>query len=266
MIPLILQTMKKRYLTWLAYGVIGLGLVVLYVALFPALQHQAASFNQLLKSLPHSILKAFGADVSLDNVGGLLVSKQFGLVWPLMAAGLVISFAGSTLAGEIDSGTLALLLGLPLSRIKIYFSKFLAGVIGLVVFVLLSVAAIIPVAAAYNVSVGASDVWKLALIGLLFSFSILGMTMMFSAFFSDRGKVYATGGGTLLIMYVLNLIAALKSSLSQLQYVSLFYYYNAGSVLVNHTLDATSIVVLVGVAIVTSLVGAYWFQRRDISL
>ena len=266
MIAVIFQTIRKRYLGWLTYGIIGLGLLVLYVALYPSLQQQAASFNQLLKSFPQPILQALGANVSLSSVGGLLVSKQYGLIWPLMAAFLVVSFAGGTIAGEIDNGTLGVLLAQPLSRLKIYLAKYAAGIVGLAAFVGLSITTITPVAAVFNVSVSSGAVWKLSQLGLLFGWALLSAGLMLSSFFSDRGKVYATAGGILLIMYVMNIIADLKDSLRGLKYFSAFYYFNPGTAIIDNRVDTKALWVFIAVIVVTTVVGIYQFQRRDISV
>jgi ABC-2 type transport system permease protein len=90
--------------------------------------------------------------------------------------------------------------------------------------------------------------------------------MMFSSFSSEKGRVSFLTGGILVLMYVLNVLAGLKESLINLRYFSFFYYYNPGNALGDGKLVDWSIVVFAGVIIVSTLVAARYFSRRDIAV
>lgn len=264
--PIISLALRKNRLSWLVYCVIGFGFLAMYVAIYPSIQQQSAALNDIVKSFPQGILKAFGATSdSLDSLAGLLVSKQYGLIWPLMTAALAISFAGGALAGEIDSGTIGLLLALPISRTQLVLSKLIAGITGLAVFVLATVTAAIPLVAALGYKLSTPAVIKLSLLGFLFGTAVLGVSMLVSAASSSRGRVAAVIGLGLVLMYVANLLSLLLTSLDRLKYISIFYYFDAMGTLSGNHLSLAAVAILLITTIISIVAAIIVFDRRDIS-
>jgi ABC-2 type transport system permease protein len=266
MLPLIKAGLIQKRRAVFAFCFGGLALIVLYVSLYPSLQSQIGSYNKLIGSLPHPFLQACGIDTNLTNFAGLLGSKQYGVTWPLLCTFFTVSFAAASIAGEIEKSTLGLWLAAPLSRLKIYWSKFAAAVIALIVFVLISIVAVTPVAAIFNVSVSSATIYSLAAVGGLFGLCILSMAFLATAVFSEKSKVYSAMGAVLLLMYVLNIISAISSHFVNLKYLSLFYYYDSGELLAGKPIKLLSVLVFCGIALFSISAGAYLFKRRDISI
>lgn len=262
---LLKELRTKRFSFWLYCG-LGLGLVWMYIALFPSLNSQAQSISKLYAGIPSSYLKAFGAqDLGLSSVESFLAGKHFGLVWPLLAILLVVSRAGAAYSGEIEQGTMGTLLSQPISRGSIYWSKYLATLISLLVFIILSVAITIPFAHISHVAISAGHVTLFSVLCLLFGLAILGLSSLVSAASSERGKVYSFVGGTLLVMYILNVVAAIKDSLAWLRYGSMFHYFDVNLSLVHGHLSVVGCLLFAGLALVGALGGLTIFRRRDIS-
>jgi len=266
MTELIRNSLRQRKTAIVAYCLAGLGLILLYVAIYPSLQAQIGSYNQLVKALPATLLKAFGVNATQTDFEGLLGTKQYGLVWPLLCIFYMVSLAGVAIAGEIEKTTIGLWLAAPLSRLKIYWSKFVTSLLALVVFVLLSVLAVIPIAGLFKVHVTDAHIFALTAISFLFGFCITGLAFFASAIFSEKSRVYATVGSVLLIMYVLNILAAISSNLVDLKYLSFFYYYNASDLLAGQPISHLGILIFGLAGIVFGLAGANIFKRRDISI
>jgi hypothetical protein len=94
----------------------------------------------------------------------------------------------------------------------------------------------------------------------------MSLGMLASAMFSDRGKVTMTVGGVAIIMYVATAAAGLQQSLSWLKYLSFFSYYDIQNVLVKSQWHWYATAVFIGFSLITSLIGAWWFKRRDIAV
>jgi len=262
-----MTSLREKRVAITAYSLGGLASLWLYVAMWPSLQAQAATYNQLLKSLSPAILKAFGAySVGLTDFEGLLATKQFGFTWPLLVLFLAVSLGGSYLAGEVDQTTIGLWLAAPVSRLKIFLAKFCAGVAALVVFTLASIPAVIPVAAAYNVHTHTHYIWSLTLVGGLFGLAVFGLSMLASSLFSKKSRVYAVMSSLLLIMFVLNLAAELNDKLTKLKYASFFYYYNSTDLLSGGKINHASLWVFLTVAVLSPVLAALIFSRRDIAI
>ncbi len=267
MINVFWRTIKEKKWLTIIYSLAGLLFLWLYVALFPTVQQSASDVSQIVKSLPQGINKAFGLDAkSFATFEGFLAGKHYSLVWPILLIGLVVSLSSAFLSGEIEKGTIGILLSQPVSRAKIFLGKFLAGIVYLIIFVIISVLSVFPLAKIYNISYQGENQLKLALVGFLFGLAIFGLSMLFSAIFSEKGKATFTVIGILIVMYFINIIALLKDSLDKLKYFSFFYYFNYTDILVHNKIDYWSYWVFLGTFIIGSILGLIWFMKRDIAI
>lgn len=261
------QTIKDRKISLIVYCIAVVLMVWMYVAMFPSIQEQAESMNQLMESYPEGLLKAFGIEeLVFDTVERFLSMEQFSFVWPIMVMFLMISLAGVSLAGEVEKGTIEILLSRPVSRIKIFFARYLAGIFTLAVFTACSAFAAIPLAKLHGIDYAAENYFMVAIICFLFGWAIFSIAMMLSAIFSERSKVYMLTGGLLILMYVLNIIAALKEGLADLKYISFFYYYDYVEALVRNNIELLPVVVFCAVAVVCTAIGVFWFNKRDVAI
>ncbi len=264
---LIAKELRERRTSLIVYSLVGIGCVWLYVSIFPSLQGQAKELSKAYASMPKEVLKAFGAEgTGLNTVESLLATKQFGLVWPILAILIMLNRSANYLAGEIENGTLGTLLTQPLSRSRIYLAKYLSGVYTLLIFVICSVLINIPIISAYKLDFSVSYELLFAIVCTLFGLAVLGVGMLVSALATERSKVYGMIGGGIMIMFILNLVSGLKPALDNLKYGSIFYYYNANDIIVNHHINQVSIALFAGIAITGFIAGLIAFNRRDIRI
>lgn len=264
---LIIRTIRNRRIMLISYVAANVLLIFLYVGLFPTVQTQVGSYESLIKAYPESLMKVFNIDFSsFTSIEGFLGVEQFSITWPILALFFVVSIAGSTLVGEIEKGTMALLLAQPISRLKIFFAKYLASLIQLAVFILFSVLAAVPIARLMHQQASWGHFGIMALLAFLFGWASVSVAFVFSAFFSEKGRVYALVGGIFVLMYVLNIIATLKESFVDLKYASFFYYFNQSDALLHGTISGQAVLVFLGVAIVGTALAAWRFIKRDVSV
>lgn len=260
------RIIKDKTSQIIAYCIASIFLVWIYFPLFPTMLEQTAQLQSILKSLPEEILKAFGAtNMDMGSIESLLAVKHFGFVWPLVAILICVSLAGNLIAGEIESGTIDISLSMPISRAKIFFSKYLAGFANVAVFVFVSIFCVFPMSWAYGYDIYTQNFFEFTLLSFAFSWAIFSLSMMFSAIFSEKGKVFATMGALLIAMYVINVVSELKESLESIKYGSFFYYFNFNDSLTLGDLHALSFYVFITVAIFSTLAGAMIFAKRDIN-
>lgn len=260
------RTIKDRRMLILIYTLSSVALLWMYIALFPSFKDQSASLEQLIKNYPESFMKAFNFDIkSFNTIEGFLSTEQYSFVWPLIVAFMMIGFAGAALAGEIEKGTIELLLSQPISRAKLFIGRYLAGLFMLLIFVFFSVFAATPLSAAYGIDFLAPNFTKLAVLALIFGLAIFGIAYMLSSIFSDKGKVFFISGVILVIMYVLNILSSIKDSLADLKYASFFYYFNPSKALVYNEIDRWAYLVFLGIALASFVLGLIIFTKRDIA-
>jgi len=261
------RILKDRRTQILVYLLASIGLLWMYIALFPAFKDQSANLEQLISSYPESFMKAFNFDIkSFTTIEGYLATEQYSFVFPLMVIFMLVGFAGAVFSGEIEKGTIEVLIAQPISRLKLFFSRYLAGVFILLVFTAVSVYSALPLSRIYNISFELAGFNKLWLLASMFALAIYSIAIMLSAIFSDRGKVFFISGGVLIGMYVLNIISALRESLSDIKFASFFYYFNPAKALGNHEIDSWAYLMFLGVAFICILIGAIYFLKRDIAV
>lgn len=266
MLAIFWRILKDRRIIFLVYLLVNIGLLWMYIGLFPAFKSQSAAMTEMLKAYPESFMKAFNFDIaSFNTIEGFLSTEQFSFMWPLLVILMTIGFAGTALAGEIEKGTIEILLSQPISRLKLFLSRYLAGFISVIIFVIISIFSAIPLIKIYNISYSFEGFALLSLLAFLFGIAIFSLGMFLSAIFSDKGKVFFISGGILVLMYVLNIISGLKDNLNDLKYASFFYYFNPSKALVHNQIDHWAYLVFLGISLVSIIIGAVWFMKRDIT-
>jgi len=267
MFSIIKRSLQDKKFQLLIITASALGFLEMYIALFPALQKQAGQMAKLLQEYPDAMLKAFNIDKSsltFERVGQYLAMEQFSFVWPILVIVLAIGFANYAFAGEKERGTIELLLSQPISRIKMYIARYATGFISIFVFTTISILAVFPLAKLHGISTEAKGIFVLLGVSFLFAWAIYGIAFLASVIFSEKSKVTFAMGGILIVMYVLNIVANLKESLSFLKYFSVFYYYNPTQAIDKAVVLNGTLLAFAGIIIVTFGLGLYWFRKQDI--
>ncbi|MCS6850501.1 MAG: ABC transporter permease [Gemmataceae bacterium] len=209
-----------------------------------------------------------------------------GYVHPLVQSILCIWAVGraaGALAGEIDRGTLELLLAQPIARWRVVAAH---GVVDVLTIPLLCLSLWAGnwagIAIFGEIDWGSADnghllradprifapgLWNVA--GLLFAVS--GATMALSAAGRFRGRVMATAVLLTLLQYLVNVIGQLWPAVEGLRPLTLFYYYQPQQIILANRWSVPTVLgpvnvllVLAGVGAVGYLAALWTFCRRDL--
>ncbi len=267
MFGIIKKELKERRLSLMIFILVALLLTWVYIVLFPTVRDQAQSLNKLVETYPEALKKAFKIEGGgFDSLETFFSYELFSLMWPLLAIMLTLSRAGNAIAGEVERKTIGTLLAQPISRTKLFLSKYTSGLISLGLFVVASILSPIILAWAYHYPVFPRNFLLTAVFSALFSLVIFSVAMLVSATLSDRSKVYGIMGGTLFTMYVINVISGIKPSLDKLKFASIFHYFDATNVLIHARLPVAICVWFVIIASIATVAGIAVFNKRDISI
>lgn len=262
------RMLKDKYRFVLILTASVAGFQEMYIALFPEIQKQAEQLNQLLEAYPESFMKAFGIDSAtsmFNTIENYLSTEMFTFFWPILMIVAAASFAGYAIAGDIDKGTIEMALSQPISRLKLFFSRYLGGAIGLTFFSIVSSFAPVVFAEIHGI---AYDIKKFAVVSvgcILLSFAVFSLAMLFSSFVSDKGKVGMLTGGTLALMYVINIVAGLNDKFENLKYFSFFNYFRGETFLGKGEFVEWSVPFFLAVTLVFTAIAAYKFNKRDLA-
>lgn len=262
-----IRVFNDRKKSFLIYCLVGLVLLWMFIALYPFIEEQSSVIMELFEGMPEGFLKAFGADpTSFTTIEGFLAAKQYSATWPIIVILLLAALASTVIAGDIEQGSIEISLSKPVSRYGIFFGRYLVGFVGLLAFTACSVLSLIPMASLYNVEIGTSNVLKLTLITFLFGLVVLSLSMLLSSIFSEKNKVYMVVGGIMVVMYMLNVVALIKEDIDYIKYASFFNYLETNGALILNKIGTSSILIFLICAIIFTISGSYWFNKRDIAV
>lgn len=250
--------LSDRRRSLLAWGV-PLGLWSAFiVVIFPSIE---GALSKAVANYPEALKEAFGIG-ELSSVEQYLEAEMLSLIVPLALGYLAVRAIASGLSGAAESGRLDVLLSAPVTRRRLVAAGFGATAIELAIVLALTVVltCIGSRLAGAHLSFGSAlagyaNVWPLALL-----FAGLGA---FATGFSLRTSV-VTGSvaGVLVSMYVIDLIGRLDPGLSGIRYVSVFKYYGNA---IEDGIDPLAFAGVTAAAIALAAVGAWLFERRDLS-
>jgi len=266
MITLIKRTLLDRKNSILMFIGFGAGLLWLYVALFPFFREIGKEFVTFWESI-EGLGEVFTiTDEIFQSIENFLAMEQYAIMIPLLLVFLLIGIAGYGLSGDVENGTAEILLARPISRLGLFFGRYLAGIIVLVLFVAFTSLMIVPFGELHNLKYSLNNFVSISILVFLFGWAIFSLAMMVSALYSEKNKVSMYIGGSILAMYVMNIVATTQEKYDFIQYFSFFYYYDHEAALLHNTLAASNIIVFALVAIIATAIGAWWYNKRDVAV
>lgn len=224
-----------------------------------------ALFAELMKSVPPLMKDLIGQYLGGFGPADLLA---FGWNHPVALAiggAAAIVLASRAVAGEIEAGTLELVLSQPISRGR-YFA-------GQVVFAMAALAALSVAGAAATFAgerfygLDALGTKPLALVAanfFLLQTAWYGVTLLVSVFGREAGRVAFAGFLVALLSYVTQVIAEIWPKAAFLRPYSPNAYYDPRVIIKTGGLPAGSVAVLAAIAVAGTALSLWRFTRRDI--
>lgn len=228
------RMIRDKYKTFLAFLGGSVLFLEMYIALFPFIQKQSASFDVMLKSMPAEFFKAMNMDAatfSFANLESYLSTEFMSFLWPILAIILAIILANYLIINEIDKGTVETLSSLPVSRTRIFIERYLTGFMMIVVFSFFSMLLAPILAAIHSIDFNFGNYLMAGFGAFLFSWAIYSLAIGVSMLFKEKGKSNMIIGGILVLMYVLSVVASLKDNIQWLKYFSFFHYFNGADLM-----------------------------------
>jgi ABC-2 type transport system permease protein len=255
---LVATHLRDRRRSVLAWG-IPLGLWSAFiVAIFPSVED---TLSKVSKSYPPALKEAFGVS-ELTTVEQYLQAEMLSLIVPLALGYLAVRAVSSGLSGAAESGRLDVVLSTPVSRRSLVAASFAATAVELAVVLVVATACagLGSLISGAGLSLGSAlagfaNVWPLA---LLFA----GLGVVATGWSLRTSVVTGSVAGALVSMYVIDLIGRLDPDLSFVRYLSVFKYYGNA---IEDGIDPVAFAGTVAAAVMVAVLGAWLFERRDIS-
>ena len=264
--PTVLRLELRRARTlglWLAViTALYAGFITLFYANVAA---NAEEFERLLEIYPKELMVAFGLEEGFGEPGVFLHGYVFTFLWPLIAA-LASIVPATRVAADADRGFLDVVLATPTDRVRYLVGSIVTQLAALAVLAGVMVAAILLADLFIEPNLPTSNVTLAALHAIAFGAAIGGPATLLTVQFLDRGRAAAIVGGAVLLMYLLNVIAALAPEYEALAALSYFQYFDLRDLIGDGIYPIADSMLFAGIALATWLLALLAFQRRDLAV
>ena len=264
---LIAKTVREIRTTTVLYG---LALALVEMLLASTVPTFSTEWNRQWMSLKfiQPILKGIlGADIGIEVAPDMLNAIPW--VHPIV---LALMFAhGLTLctrvpAGEVDRGTIDVLLGLPVSRLQVYLYETVIWLgAGICVIAIGVVGKLLgDQLGDTNSPTSPRQLMVILINGYCLYFAIGGFTWFVSAQSSRRGRAVGVAFVFILASYLLSFLAQFSVFAQQIDFLSVMHYYRPLDILREPSWPIANMRTLVAVGVAFWGAGALVFMRRDI--
>lgn len=238
---------------------------------------QKISYKDLLHILFEGSGKFFqailgGESVNLSQTGDLL---SVGYVHPLPQTILMIwalARGASALAGELERGTMELLVAQPIPRWKIVSTHLLVDLVtipALAFCMMLGTWIGMRVVPLTNVDL--TPYWRAVVLAIALAFALSGFAYALSSMGRSRWRVLAWAFGIVLCMSLLNLFGQLWDTLGPWRPLSIFYYYQPQYAILKNQwnvpvagVQVPALAVMLSVAALGYGIALWQFSKRDL--
>lgn len=261
---LLKQSLADRRVSLLIYAASVALYGIMILAIWPSMQ--ASGISEMWDRYPESIKKAFGATINFGEFDGFIALEYFAQMWVIIMAAFAISLATGALAGEIEKGSMELLLSQPISRRSIVITRHFYFSISLLALIAATMLPLMIGAPLVDGELSNMGVAAVSLLAFLFYGAIGSMAFFFSSISSSRGKALFASLGVLIGSYALDLLSKFNDFIDNFHFLSLFYYYDPYRYLHDASIAWGDLAVLAAIIVVSTGAAVTWFERRDIAV
>ena len=262
----VLHRLIERYAPLLVSAALLLGLFQFLIGAAVASANVGGAIELLLSTLPPIMQNA----VATQLMGGLTTSGLIAFGWshPIaQALGMAVAvvLAANAVAGEVEAGTIELVLSQPLSRRRYFGTHVLFALAALAGLGVAGVAGTVVGQYVFSLPHFApAALLRLGACYLALMSACFGITLLLSAFARDGGRVATFGFLIALTSYVAQVIGALWLKAAFVLPYTLHHYFSPGDILVGNASLTRPMAVLVGVFVAGIGIGWAHFRRRDL--
>lgn len=255
----------RRSRTLIAWLAVVTALYAGFITVFYTnVAENAAAFEDLLEVYPKEIMLALGIEGNFAEPAVFLSGYVYNFLWPLIAAIAAIVLA-TRVAADADRGYLDVALATPIVRSRHLLGSIATQLLGLAVLAVTMVGSIIVGDLLIEPDFPTANVLLSLVPSIGFGVAVAGPTTFLAVTLLDRGRAAGIAAGVLVVMYLLNVIAALAPDLEAVSRLSLFGYFDLKDLIRGGTLPVVDVLIFAVVGIVGWALAVVAFRRRDLA-
>ncbi|SNR58578.1 ABC transporter permease subunit [Halorubrum vacuolatum] len=224
---------------------------------------EGVAIEDVFEDLPPALLEAFGVQ-DLATIEGFLGAQIYNFVW-LLGLGLYFAYvAGGTIANDIESERMDLLLSFPISRSRLIAEKCLSLFVPLVVVNVVVGTVIYLFASFVGESIDPLHLLLVHLLSLPYLLVCVGIGLVCSVV-ADRAAIAERAAvGVVFVLYLVESVVGGADEYDWIQYFSPTHYYEPTPLLIDGTYDLIDSGILLVSFVGLLLLSQILFHRRDI--
>lgn len=265
-----IEQLKQSWRQALYWGV-GVGFLTFFMSIVVEDPQVLEGYSNLIEAFPPAILSAFGVSdaVLLTTPEGFIVLAGF-------TYGSIILSVFGVLAGlniintDEDSGMMNIILALPTPRWQVIVERFLAYVVIVFVVVMFLFGGIVLGTLIFNLDIDLMLMFMGAINLMPMILSIIAMTALISALFSNKIIVTGLSAAFVLVSYVIYTVMGAVNVdevpvAGLVGMLSIYNYVDSEGIIINQGMSMGNISILLLVTILAIGISVYAFENRDIS-
>lgn len=253
---------RQRFRGAVALTVLLALFALLIIYIFPSIAESTADIDALIEALPESFQEGLGAE-TYTTIEGFVAAELYQFVW-LLLLGLYVAYAaGGTVADDVESGRIYLLLATSISRARLVFEKACSLVVPIGMLSLVMPLVVFGGTLAIGYPIDPYYLTALHVLSLPYFLVCAGIGLGLSVTV-DRGDVAQRGAiAVVFLLFLLESVTA-GTDYEWLGTVSPSRYIDPTEILVDETLVLGDAVLLFATSLVL-LAGSLWYvQQRDV--
>lgn len=235
---------------------------LLVVQIYPSIVTASGSLEAYFEALPEPFQESFALE-SFTTIEGFLAAEVYQFVW-LLLVGLYLAYlASGTIAGDIESGRMDLLLATSVSRTRVIVEKYLSLFVPIFVLNLVLPLFVFGGVIAIGESISLSDLVLLHVVSIpyLLLTSAIGLTL--SVLFNRTDIAQRGSLAIIFLLFILDSVTA-GTNLEWLGDISPTRYFSPIDILIDSKVDISGTFILLIVALILVILSADRFKRIDI--
>ena len=252
----------KSFIIWTS---ILVSILLTAFLVYPAMAAQTETLDELLKTFPEELLKAFSMDlISISSVSGWFATEGYMMV-TLIGGSYVALLGGSILLKEESDKTIEYLYSKPISRNKIVLSRVLTGVI--YIFSLNLIISLFTLVSFYLSDDLNVKLWFVMSVAPLFlHYLFFFLSLLFSTYFKKIKAMTGISLGLVLGTYFVHILTLMSDKLSFLKYVTPHEYFSSRYLIINEKLHYGYLLLTLILIIVSLSLTFYNYNKKELTV
>lgn len=258
------KEMKAHFKSLLIWSFAQIFIIYAGMIEFNSFSDSQVDLNVLFDSLPKEVLIIFGMGTAdLTQIAGFY--SVFFLYFMLLAAIHASMFGAVSISREERDHNADFIYSKPIKRSQVILPKFLAGIINILIFNMVTFGASVFFIAWHNDGDGLFNAVSLTMLALfIFQLFFLALGAMFGSLLKNTKAATSASSGLILSFFLISVAVDLFEDLAFLKIITPFQYFKGDLLMVDQQLPAFSFLILIIASCLLFGLSLLAFQRRDL--